>query len=75
MEECERDAKHVDDDPEYVEHVVSEGAVHQGTAGRVVVDLWVGGQRTAQKSRTQIDGDAGEPDHEGAEEHALRRVH
>lgn len=75
MEEGERDAEHVDDNPEHVEHVVAEGAVHQGTAGRVVVDLRVGGQRPAQKCGAQVDGDAGEPDHEGAKEHALRRVH
>lgn len=73
MEERERHADDVDDDPEHVEDVMTEGPVHQGATGRVVAALRVRRQGPAEKRGSQIDRDAGEPDHESAEQHALRK--
>jgi len=42
VEERERHANHVDDDPQHVEYVVAEGPVHQRATGRVVTALRVG---------------------------------
>lgn len=72
VEEREADADDVDEDPEKVEYVVAERPVHERAARLVVAGLGVGRQGAAQESRSQVYRDAGEPDHERAEDHALR---
>lgn len=72
MEKRERHANDVDNYPESVEYIVAERAVHQRTAGRVVAAFRVRCQGPAEKRGSQIDRYTGEPDHEGAEQHALR---
>lgn len=46
--------------------------MHQWTAGRVVAAFRVRCQGPAEKRRPQIYRYTGEPDHKGAEEHALQ---
>lgn len=71
MDEGEGDAYHVDGDPQDVEYVMAERAVHQGAARRVVPRFRVRCQSPAQKRRAQVDRDAREPYHERAEQNAL----
>lgn len=47
VEQGEHDTDHVDQNPQHVEHVVSEGAVHERAARSVVSCLGVGRQGTA----------------------------
>ena len=72
VEQRQAHADDVDDDPQQVEDVVSERAVHQRAGGRVVARLRVSGERPAQERGAQVDRDRGEPDHEHAEQHALQ---
>lgn len=74
VEQREQHAQQVDDDPQGVEYVVPERAVHQRTPRTVAGHLGARGQRTAHKRRAQVDGDGCEPYHERAEHDALRRV-
>ena len=46
----------------------------EGTWRLQHVRVSVGGQRPAEEGGTEVDGDAGEPDHEQAEGDALRAV-
>lgn len=73
VEERQRDARDVDEDPEDVEDVMPERAVHEGTSRRVVSRAGARRERAAQKSGAQIDGQAREPDHKSAEQEALER--
>ena len=72
MEERERDANQVDEYPQEIEYVMAERPMHQGTAGLSVDYFRVGGHGSAQKSRSQVDRYAWEPDHEHAEKYALQ---
>lgn len=73
MEQREPHANNVDDDPERVEYVMAKGPMHQRATGRVMPALRVRCQCPAEKRGSQIDRDAGEPDHKGPKEHALRK--
>lgn len=52
-----------------------EGPVDEGAAGGIVYPLRVGSESSRQEGGSQVDCDTREPDHEGPEEDALRRVH
>lgn len=71
VEERECHANDVDGDPEHIEYVMAKRPVHQRATRRVVAALRVRCQGPAEKRGSQIDRDAGEPDHEGAKKHAL----
>lgn len=74
VEKREPHANDIDDYPEDVEYVVTKRTMYQRTARCVVTAFRVRCQGSAEERRSQIDRYAGEPDHEGAEEHALRTM-
>ena len=58
-------------DPEEVESVVPVGAQDDGAGGLQENVVSVGRQASTEKGGAQVDGDAGEPDHEESEHDAL----
>ena len=71
MVESEAQTEDDGQDPEEVESVVSVGTQDDG-AGRLQEDfISVGCQASTEKGGAEVDGDAGEPDHEESEHDAL----
>lgn len=75
MKQREQDAYGVNANPQSVENVVAKRAVYERAARSIGHHFGASCQRSAEKCGPQVDGDAGEPNHKGTEEHALRRVH
>lgn len=70
----EGDAHHVHRDPEYVEHIVPNGAIHHGARVNVPRRIPGTGECPAQQGGPQVDGKRGEPDDEEAEDYTLRAI-
>ena len=70
VEESQAEAEDDGQDPEEVERVVPVGSEDDGT-GRLQEDVVsVGCQASTEEGGPQVDGDAGEPDHEEGEHDA-----
>ena len=71
MVESQRQTEDDGEDPEEVESVVSVGSQYDGAGGLQQNVISVGGQASTEEGGAQVDGDAGEPDHEESEHDAL----
>ena len=74
MIDCEEETEEDGEDPEEVEDVMSVGSLDDGTRWFRHEVIRVGSQASAEEGGAQVDGDAGEPDHEESEEDALTAV-
>ena len=74
VKRSEHETQDIDEDPEDIENVVAVGARDEG-AESGAVGFRPRSESPAQEGRSQVDGDAGEPYHEGAENDALGGVH
>ena len=71
MVESQRQTEDDGEDPEEVESVVSVGSQYDGAGGLQENVISVGGKASTEEGGPQVDGDAGEPDHEESEHDAL----
>ena len=70
MEDCEAETEDDGHDPEEVESVVPVRSEDDGTGGLQEDVVSVGCQASTEEGGPQVDGDAGEPDHEEGEHDA-----